>query len=221
MKEDRPPEERDSVASLANGIRLDLVIAVCALLISTLATGASWWQARVLQAQTEVLQQQLGAQVWPYVNVSVGTDGNQIKISIINDGLGPAVLRSESGTVDGIPQANFIDMMHAVLGPNIIARKPRGEKLSITLSANSPGSVLRPGDSVEAFTLTSKHYAPLLLRAFGRLNFHTCYCAIIPGKCWLSDAASTRDPQPVAVCREDLHDLFHAPVVDELLNHTY
>ena len=97
-------------------MRLDLAIAVCALLISTLAAGASWWQARVLQAQTKVLQAQLGAQVWPYVSVSEGLDKNTVLVTLSNDGLGPAILRSFSATVDGVEQSSFIGILHAMLG---------------------------------------------------------------------------------------------------------
>ncbi len=64
-------KDEESVSRIVRGVRFDLAIAVCALLISTIAAGASWWQARVMQAQTHVLEEQLGAQVWPYVSVTV------------------------------------------------------------------------------------------------------------------------------------------------------
>src|ERR1700723_3276144 len=121
--------KRDEASSrMEPAIRFDLIIAVCALLISTLATGASWWQARVLQAQTQVLQEQLGVQVWPYVSVTSSMDSNTEKISVSNDGPGPAVLRSLSATVDGFPKSSFIDILHATLGPNPVARSRHGEK---------------------------------------------------------------------------------------------
>jgi hypothetical protein len=90
----------DDLSRTVRGLRFELVMAVCAPLISTLATGASWRQVRVLQAQTQVLQEQLGAQVWPYISVSA--------------------------TGDGVPKSNFIAIMHAVLGPKLVARSARG-----------------------------------------------------------------------------------------------
>src|ERR1700761_4561185 len=93
-------------SEIGRAVRLDLVIAVCALLISTLAASASWWQARVMQAQTAVLQEQLGAQVWPYVSVNEGFANNQVQLSLSNDGLGPAILDSVQATVDGVPKSN-------------------------------------------------------------------------------------------------------------------
>jgi hypothetical protein len=48
--------------------RLDLVIAICALIVSALATTASWWQSRIVA-------QQLSSQVWPYLSVQTSYDG--------------------------------------------------------------------------------------------------------------------------------------------------
>ncbi len=209
------------VTKVERGIRLDLTIAVCALLISTLAAGASWWQARVLTAQTKVLQEQLGAQVWPFVSVSEGLNGNTAQISVTNDGLGPAIIRSVSAKVDGIPQTSFIGILHAILGLNLIARTPQGQRISIAIDDASPGAVSRPGQTAIQYALTSNRFALAFLQGSRRLSFSICYCAIIPGKCWLSDSPPKRDPQPVAVCPEVPHDLLHASAIDEVLDRKY
>jgi hypothetical protein len=207
----RSRERRDFLA-LARGVRLDLLIAVCALLISSLAAGASFWQARVLE-------EQLGAQVWPYVAVSYDIEGDTVKISINNDGLGPAVLRSETLAVDGVRERTFIDVMHAVLGPHVLARLARGERAGIHLDSSAPGSVVRPAESIVAYSLTSKHFAAPLLRAiYKRVDVTLCYCAIIPGKCWQSDVRSTHDPVSVSDCPEIANDALHASGVGELLD---
>ncbi len=182
---------------------MDLVIAVCALLISSLATAASWWQTRVIQ-------QQLSAQVWPYLDFSETLDGDAAQIAFANDGLGPAIVRSLVVSVDGKPSHGYVDVLHALLGPHIVARVPRGERMNAGFSYESPGSVLRAGQSVALFSLTNKHFALALIGAYPRLSFRTCYCAIVPGTCWLADTSSARDPQPVAGCPEIESDLLHA-----------
>jgi hypothetical protein len=81
-------------------LRVDVVIAVCALLISTLACMASIFQTRVIADQ-------LSATVWPYVdvttNIVMSPRDTGWSVTIANDGLGPAVLRSVLLTVDGKP----------------------------------------------------------------------------------------------------------------------
>ncbi len=221
MNDDDSAAERDKVAALGRGVRLDLVIAVCALLISSVAAGASWWHARVLVAQTNVLQEQLGAQVWPYVSFSTSLDGDAVRLSLANDGLGPAVLRSATLTVDGKPQHNFIAMMHAILGQHVLAQLRRGQRagFGVDVSDETPGIVLRPGDTNTVFKLTSNVLAPRFASAFERIDIRLCYCAIIPGKCW--QTASRAEPQPVASCPEVANDLLHDASFPELMKRVF
>jgi len=198
------------------GPRLDLLIAVCALLISSLASAASWWQARLLSQQTRVLEEQLGAQVWPYVGVSSGINGVTVMISVENSGLGPAVIRSETASVDGVPKAAMIDVLHAVLGPHLRKRKPHGEHLGLALNTLGLGGVLRAGASTALLTLRSKHFAGLFLQASKRISSRICYCAIVPGQCWFTDSWTNGDPRPVPACPEIANDLMHASPADEL-----
>jgi hypothetical protein len=107
--------------------------------------------------------------------------------------------------------------MHALLGPNLLARKPHREGLSFGMNNGGPGSVLRPGATMHLFTLQSKSYARAFLRAYGRVRTKICYCAIIAGKCWLSDSDSV-DPQPVPACHEIPNDMLHSSAVNEILN---
>jgi hypothetical protein len=183
--------------------RVDIVIALCALLVSTLATAASWYQTRVIQ-------QQLSAQVWPYLTVTEDISGDLFSLSIENDGLGPAVIRNLSASVDHRPVGNYLDLMHAILGPNIVRRKPRGEKMAMYQNSLSPGDVLRAGQSLQALGLKSRHFSRLLLAGYHRTDFGMCYCAILPGTCWYKDIASNADPKPVGACPELPHDLLHA-----------
>ncbi len=213
--------KNDPVAKIERGVRFDFVIALCALLISTLAASASWWQARVLQTQTKVLQDQLGAQVWPYVSLSEGFRNDRVQIHLSNDGLGPAILGSAKATVDGVPKSNFIDILHAILGPNIVARSGKGERLGLTIDSAQPGSVIRPGDTSLAFSFTSKRYATALLNGLGRFNMQVCYCAILPGKCWITSSAAAGAPKPALACPPIPGDLLHAPALQEVLTNNF
>jgi hypothetical protein len=202
------------VKSLERGIRLDLLIAVCALLISSLAMAASWLQSRETARQTQVLEEQLGAQVWPYLSVSETLDGDTASFSIENDGLGPAVFRSLSVTVDGKPKSNVVDVLHTILGSRLAARKPRNEHMKFNIDYASVGGVLRPGQTSELLGFTSKTFAAPLFYADKRITIATCYCAIVPGRCW---HGSTSDPpQPVDSCPEIPSDLLHTSAYPNL-----
>ncbi|HZO95506.1 MAG TPA: hypothetical protein VFB22_17280 [Candidatus Baltobacteraceae bacterium] len=194
--------DADEANALRRGIRTDLVIAICALVVSALATGASLWQSHVVA-------QQLGVQVWPYVSFSSGYAADRFTLAIENDGLGPAVMRSAVVRVDGKPQASMIDAVHALIGPNVV-RRARGHDKSVGVTIDSPGagSVLRAGQSVTVFTLTSRTFAPQLGARIARLTISTCYCSIV-GDCWIATDAQA-DPQRVARCPNEPYDLLRS-----------
>ena len=201
--------EPDQQTEKRRGPRLDLIIAVCALLISSFATLASWSQMRATYEQTRVFEEQLSAQVWPYVAFSSTADKSTFRMVVENDGLGPAILRSLSVTVDGKPQHDYIELLHAVLGPHLTAKTQQGDLLSFGASSIQPGGVLRPGDSSVLLSLRSRRYARKFIDAYGRVGLQACYCAIVPGKCWSSGTAGAADPQPRAACPEIADDLLH------------
>ncbi len=189
----------DEPAKLRKAVRLDLVIAVCALLVSGLATGASWWQSRVVA-------QQLQAQVWPYLTITGTLSNDEVSYTLSNDGLGPAVIRSAVLTVDGKPQQTMVDAMHALIG----RMGPRAHALS--MAAPDAGTVIRVGGSVTMFHLTSPVLAPMLARQTGRVALRVCYCSIV-GTCWLKQSQQS-DPRVVASCPDVGADQLREPSAD-------
>jgi hypothetical protein len=188
---DTEKEDR-KLTQLAQGVRIDLIIAICALLASSLATAASWYQ-------THVVQEQLSAQTWPYIQITTTTSESAVTASIDNPGLGPAVLRTFSVDVDGKPVANVIDVLHAILGPKIRERTPPNDGFSLANLNAGKGAVVRAGDSVKFFALTSKHFARPLAKGLRRVSIHVCYCAILSGRCWLI-GGDGGDPQQLNGC---------------------
>ena len=189
--------EREETAVLRRGIRVDLIIAVCALLMSSLATAASWWQSRVVA-------EQLSSQVWPYVSISTTYEPESYSIQIDNDGLGPAIIRSAVLTVDGKPYADPARALRAVLSQGM----GPGRSLSAHISGLSPGSVIRASGSVTLIRLSAPWISRELAANAPRIDFRVCYCSLL-GKCWLTRARQTSDPQPLATCPDAGADQFH------------
>jgi len=195
-------DEAQDVRALGRAVRADLLIAVCALVISAVATAASLWQSHVVA-------QQLGAQVWPYVSFSSSYGDDRLTLAIENDGLGPAIMRSVVASVDGKPRLSLVDAVHALIGPNLVQRARGHEKaIAVTMESAGQGSVLRAGQSVTVFTLTSRTFAPRLGAQLGRLSLSTCYCSIV-GDCWFA-AGSQADPRRVPRCPNEPHNLLHS-----------
>jgi hypothetical protein len=191
-----PPDE---AARAAKGFRIDLAIAICALLVSTLATGATWWQSRVVQ-------QQLSAQVWPYLSIDVTTGPDAIRIALINYGLGPALIRDAVLTVDGRPQRDLPAGIVRMLGDLPSLRKQAGARrtASFRLSSVGAGTVIRPSEDRMLLDVSGNPaLARRLIAAQARVDLRVCYCSILE-QCWrIVFTDSSGAPQPAAC---DAHD---------------
>jgi hypothetical protein len=189
-------------ARLARGLRIDLLIGVCALFVSSLATAASLWQSHLIS-------QQLASQVWPFVSIATSYNPapGKFNLTISNEGLGPAQIRSIVVRVDG----SVVRTFDGVLG----RLAPHG-KLSYAgnLANIAAGEVIRVGGSVAIADITSRNVARLVARGYRRISIHVCYCAIIPGNCWMIErggaAQGTDDPVSVGTCPDETRDMFEA-----------
>jgi hypothetical protein len=179
--------------------RLDFVIALCALLISTIAAVATVYQTRVIASE-------FSATVWPYVSFDETNAPSLAELDVRNDGLGPAIVRSVAITLDGKPRASVEALMAAVAAGQPKAEAAAraavraGAKLDITTSTPTPGMVI-PANAqhvvikVEGAVLM-QYFAPVLKR----IGLSLCYCSLT-GTCWtqnLHDSGS--EPKPVASC---------------------
>jgi len=172
------------------GFRIDLVIAVCALFVSSLATAASVWQSRVVA-------QQLASQVWPYLALETSYDGKSVALTLSNEGLGPARVRSAVLTIDGVRHRSLTEALRVLVPGKALA--PHG-----TFTDLHPGGVIRVGGTVTLFRIVDPPVIAALIKNYSRLGMRVCYCPIIPGNCWIVGREGGRrengDPEVVAEC---------------------
>jgi hypothetical protein len=180
--------------------RLDLVIAICALFVSSLATAASWWQSRVVA-------QQLSSQVWPYLSVQNSYDRTAVSLTISNEGLGPARVRSIVLSLDGKPRRTLTDVLDAIA-------PAKRRTLHGTFTDLAPGSVIRVGGTVTLFKIGDRSTMLALVRNYRRLQLAVCYCPIIPGDCWIvhksGGDAGSGDPAAVAECPDERRFMYES-----------
>lgn len=179
--------------------RLDFVIALGALVISTVAAVATVYQ-------THVIAQQFSATVWPYVSFDDTTSPWSFEIDLRNDGLGPAIVRSVSITLDGKPQASLETLLvrlneeqpQAVA--TIRAALRAGAKLQVTTSTPKAGLVVPANAQHVVIRVQGAVLVHYIAPAFKRVGISLCYCSLT-GTCW-TQSHQTRDtePKPVASC---------------------
>ncbi len=172
-------------------LRFDLLIAVFALVLSGVASIASVYQAHVIS-------EQFSATVWPYLTFSVTSSESTFSLSVANDGLGPALIRSAWITLDGKPQSSWRSAVLAMLTP---LPATRGKTATGTYRSISPGEVIRAGVTDEPISL---HGFPGLAAALQGAavrrgaSISICYCSLL-GRCWMKVWKPLQDDEPYDV----------------------
>lgn len=163
----------------------DGVAAVIAAFVGLLALCVSGYTAYLQR-------QQVRAQVWPYLIVA--NYDNERSLTVLNKGVGPAVIRGAIVRVDGKPQPDWNHVLDA-LG---IARPPRAFALS-TINTN----VLSAGERTAILSFEDENlYRSFRTAAAERMRMELCYCSTL-GECWnYTDSIFGNAPSvvPLAQC---------------------
>ncbi len=171
-------------------LRFDLLIAFFAVLISAAAAGVAAYQ-------TWVINEQFSATVWPYLDLDATYETGRVQLSLRNDGLGPALIRSAELRVDGKSGMTWKDLFTQL--PH-----PRHGRFGGSLSSIGDGSVIRPGDSHTLVDMRGSLPPPPVLAAWEashRVELVVCYCSLLQ-RCWQVTliTGKTNDPQNVRTC---------------------
>jgi hypothetical protein len=183
--------------------QLESIMAVCALLIATIAAAAAAYQ-------TFVINQQFSAAVWPYISFDTTNDTSNaiFSLGVHNVGLGPAIVRDTVVTVDGKPMGPgttgnpVYTALEDAISKSEAAEAKRHAHGQVSVSASSlmGGDVLPAG---AALTLVRTKGSDLFARVEalrGHFDLSLCYCSIL-GRCWsrrLKDPAA--EPHDVRSC---------------------
>ena len=186
--------------------RFDLLIALCALLISGVAAAASAYQ-------TYVIRQQYSATVWPYLTFITSSSETFFSLSVNNAGIGPALIRSAVVSRDGKPIALRANpstspaIFYAIAPERKAAdederKAHRHGKTSVTVSSIVRGDVIPAGQTLQLLRVDGPFLTHRIVADMRRFDLQLCYCSLL-GTCWtkrLWDPAV--EPHAVASCPE-------------------
>lgn len=187
-------------------LRFDTVVAACALLMSTVTAGAMVYQTRVLQDQ-------FAATVWPYLAVNTDYGRQSVSLRLVNEGVGPALIRSAQVSVDGKPFAGWDDRFLTTVFGELPPRSEKRRTMRLADQSVDSSTAVRAGE--ERVLLGVSSTRPRLISTALRhdvvLDF--CYCSINE-KCWTLHASTKSAipsiPQPVNACAQ--HRAIAAPL---------
>lgn len=151
----------------------DGVAAVIAALVGLLALCVSGYTAYLQR-------QQVRAQVWPYLEPGITTSKHEL--TLVNKGVGPALIKSVQIYVDGKPQHDW-DSVYAALGLKYERRPPYSTVNRVVLSA---------GERVTQVLFADVDDFNLYARQARRVEMRLCYCSTM-NECWMRDERE-KDP---------------------------
>jgi hypothetical protein len=175
--------------------RTNTILGVSAMGLSAVTAAVVIWQAKVDSDH-------LAAAVWPYVQAwpSRSTAPPRFEISLVNAGVGPAIIRHFSVRVDGSPVRSWREFLAAVSKEETVRAAAFNEGV-----VQGSGWVMTPGSSVSAFrTHVPAAVNALSARDWNRVDITFCYCSIFD-RCWVSDweVSAREEPTRVRSCPSD------------------
>jgi hypothetical protein len=163
--------------------KLDLWIALAALVVSGLTASAALYQSKVFSDQ-------LSATVWPYLSFDTTAGPSTFALTLENDGAGPAIIDSAQVFVDGKPLPS---MPSALL--QLAAKLPHRGTFKYATSSIGPGQVIRAGASALIVKLTTRDLARLAT-AYHRMTMNVYYCSLL-NRCWVVKLHTSERPADV------------------------
>ena len=179
------------------GVRLEVLIATLALLASAAASIAT-------VAQTNVVAKQLSASVWPYLTVSASLSPDDVELDVVNQGLGPALIRNATLTFDKKRYGRWRDVLRALADDAHV----KHSHLQLEIHDFGNGSVVRPGESARIIGARGKLVNRFVDDTVPRTDLTVCYCSILQ-QCWTVDEASDEPPASVNDCGHANHKLVY------------
>jgi hypothetical protein len=170
---------------------IELMVGLTALIVSVVSLF-------IAVRQTQVMDKQLAASVWPalqYYTSNMRNGEPVITMSIENVGIGPARIRSFSVWRNGV----------RIDDPNALMREccaTNGESFN-TIHSFVTGRIMRPGQEVTFLTLPFDSLQPHIFERFNRtrneIEARICFCSVLDD-CWQFSSTSQTEPKSVSTC---------------------
>ncbi|WP_128543242.1 hypothetical protein [Larkinella soli] len=176
-----PPEKSDVPKKSVN---VELLLAISATFLSLCALIVSIFQTGIAREQTVIAQQQQQASVWPHVQLAYSQNGDQFTWSVLNNGVGPAVVKAVSIRYQGKKYPT-----HYALLSEMMERYGQGARIQMDIADISPGNVLKSdGELVLGRLANSRPVADALRGMIMDSSFHfRLVYADVYGNCWQND----------------------------------
>lgn len=198
------------------GIRhLDLVLPIAALFVSFISILIAWHHSHIMRELVKQNERIVEAESLPYLEIYTSDLASDLRtptlrLSVRNEGVGPARISEVVMTVNGRPVPDFNTLVdHCCAHGLLEARKSspkqfRGMRNGEVILSQLRDRMIRPGEEVDAFAwpITDQNKAIVdQLKSDAEsdaVNVAICYCSVFD-ECW-TRTDEDRRPAPVKQC---------------------
>lgn len=191
---------------------LDLALPVAALFVSFVSIFIAWHHGQVMKELVHQNERLVQAESLPYLQIEFSNLENDLRtpayrLTVANQGVGPARIAEVSITVNGQPVPDFNTLVDHCCAPgllkaaNVGTKQFRGIRNGEVLLSKLRDRMIRPGESVDAFqwpiTPANRSVIADLQQGFAsnKVNASVCYCSVFDD-CW---TLNDEDRRPTAV----------------------
>jgi hypothetical protein len=175
----------------------DIALAISALAISVISLATAIHHGKVMEQLVATNAKQAQAAVWPYLALQATlerAEQSTFRMSLLNNGVGPAQVRTFEVLVDGVPVPNWRALRAACCAEV-------ADVADTGLTASSAiGAVLPANKDRVVFALQRMPQNERLFDAFvgslKRLEVRACYCSVFDECFAISTIASKREAVP-------------------------
>ena len=195
--------------------RLDLILPLAALFISFVSILIAWHHGEVMTRLVHQNERLVEAESLPYLQIEMSNlekdlHSPALRLSVLNQGVGPARIAEVVMTVNGKPVRDFNTLIDHCCAPGLLQTEAvgnkqfRGIRNGEVILSKLRDRMIRPGEAVDAFNwpMTPEN-RPILdrlraLYATNAVNTSICYCSVF-AECWMQ-TDDDRQPIPVRQC---------------------
>lgn len=195
---------------------LDLVLPIAALFVSFVSILIAWHHSHIMRELVHQNERIVEAESLPYLEIYTSDLSSDLRtptlrLTVQNEGVGPARVAEVLMTVNGKPVPDFNTLVDRCCAPGLLqarkdsAKQFRGMRNGEVVLSRLRDRMIRPGEEIDAFawpiTAQNKQLVDRLKTGLesDEINLSVCFCSVFD-ECWVR---TDEDRWPVAVkqCR--------------------
>jgi hypothetical protein len=163
-------EPADSQPKKQNrAFKSEFIVALAAIIVSVMTMVVYIYQANIMREQQHV-------SVWPYVEWDMEVGSGEFNVTIINKGVGPAIIRTTSLKFDE-QSVSSLDYLKKVVG-NL-------DSVASIYYTSVDKRVLSAGEQMILVRAAGDLEGKIPSDVFQRTSYELCFCNVY-GECWTS-----------------------------------